>query len=73
MGCKQCQKNRQKALERRRQLMEQKRTRLTAACDQGDQRACRELHDLDAADAYREQNRFRSELHRVRTTTDRPR
>ena len=64
MGCKQCQKNRQRALERRRQLMAAKVERLERGCPEGDQRACRELHNLDAADAYREQNKFRSEHHR---------
>ena len=73
MGCKACQGRRQRALERRRELMAAKVARLEQGCSEGRQRDCRELHNLDAADAYREQNRFRLELHRVRTTTDRPR
>ena len=64
MGCKQCQKNRQRSLERRRQLMEQKRERLTSACEQGDERSCRELHNIGAAEAYRAANQYIPELHR---------
>ena len=64
MGCKACQQKRQKALERRRELMEQKQSRLAEQCDQGDQSACRALHNLQATQAYREQHRYQHEHHR---------
>ena len=64
MGCKQCAKNRQRSLEKRRQLMDQKITRLEASCNQGDDAACRSLAETLQAQEYRETNRFRSELHR---------
>ena len=64
MGCKQCQKNRERSLEKRRQLMAARMAKLEQGCADGDQRACRELYNLNAAAAYREQNRFRAELHR---------
>ena len=64
MACKQCQKNRQRSMEKRRALIEAKRDRLMAACEQGDERSCRELHNLEAAQAYRQDNRYRSEHHR---------
>ena len=63
MGCKQCAKNRQRSLEKRRAMLEAKRERLTAACENGDQGACMELQRLAAAEQYREANRFRSEHH----------
>ena len=69
MACKQCLKNRQRSLERRREIDQQRRARLTEACEAGDQRACRSLHDLDAAAAYRETSRYRSEHHRRRDQT----
>ena len=66
MGCKQCAKNRQRSLEKRRALLEAKRERLTAACDNGDQRACMELKRIAAAEHYREANRFGPEHHMQR-------
>jgi len=63
MSCKQCTKNRQRSLEKRRALLEAKRERLTAACEKGDLRGCMELQRLAAAEHYREANRFRSEHH----------
>ena len=52
MGCKRCAENRKRSLEKRRELMAQRRSKLETACAQGDQRACRELHNLDTADHY---------------------
>ena len=66
MGCKQCAKNRQRSLEKRRAMLEAKRERLTAECEKGDQRACMELQRIAAAEHYREANRFRSEHHMQR-------
>ena len=63
MSCKQCTKNRQRSLEKRRALLEAKRERLTVACDNEDQGACVELQRLAAAEQYRETNRYRSEHH----------
>ena len=64
MGCKQCQRNLQRALEKRRQLMDQRISRLGASCNQGDQRSCMELQDLYEAERYRRTNRYKPEPHR---------
>ena len=64
MGCKQCQRNRQRALEKRRLIDQQRRQRLAEACTRGDQKSCMELQRIEAAQAYREDNRYRSEHHR---------
>ena len=64
MGCKQCQRNRQRALEKRRLLDQRKRQTLAEACMAGDQKSCRELQRLTASDEYRATNRYRSEHHR---------
>ena len=66
MGCKQCTRNRQRAAEKRLRMLEQKRDRLVAACNEGDQGACMELQRLAAAEEYRESNRYRSEHWRKR-------
>ena len=64
MSCKRCAEKRQRSLEKRRELMKKKYERLMAACQQGDERSCRELHNLNAAERYRETSRFKSEHHR---------
>ena len=64
MGCKQCAKNRQRALEKRRLIDQRKRHTLAEACMAGDQNSCRELQRLTASDEYRATNRFRSEHHK---------
>ena len=64
MGCKQCQKNRQRALEKRRLIDQQKRQRLAEACMRGDEMSCRTLQQLEQAQAYRADNKYRSEHHR---------
>ena len=64
MGCKQCQKNRQWALEKRRLIDQQKRQRLAEACMRGDQMSCKTLQQMEAVEAYRTDNKYRSELHR---------
>lgn len=67
MGCKQCAKNRQRSLEKRRQLRDQKISRLEASCDQGDRRSCMTLQHLLGLEDYRRTNQYRSELHRRAT------
>ena len=64
MGCKQCQRNRQRALEKRRLIDQRKRQTLAEACMAGDQRSCYELQRLTASEEYRATNRFRHEHHR---------
>ena len=64
MGCKQCQKNRERALARRKQLRDAKVARLTKGCDAGDANACRTLRSLLGSEKYDRENKFRSELHR---------
>lgn len=64
MGCRQCQRNRQRALEKRRLIDQKKRERLAEACMAGDQNSCRELQHLTASEEYRATNRYRSEHHR---------
>ena len=53
MPCKQCQRNRQRALEKRRLIDQQKRQTLAEVCMAGDQKSCRELQQLTASDEYR--------------------
>jgi len=69
MACKQCAKNRQRSLERRREILQKRQERLTEACEQGDQLACRTLAELQAAQQYRQQHRYQHEHHR-RAATD---
>lgn len=64
MGCKQCARNRQRSLEKRRLIDQRKRQTLAEACMAGDQNSCRELQQLTASDEYRAINRFRHEHHR---------
>ena len=64
MGCKQCQRNRQRALEKRRLIDQHRRQRLAEACTRGDERSCIELQRMQAAEEYRQQNKYRSEHHR---------
>ena len=64
MACKQCQKNRQRALEKRRLIDQQRRQRLAEACTRGDKRSCIELQRMHTAEEYRQQNKYRSEHHR---------
>ena len=64
MGCKQCQKNRQRALEKRRLIDQQKRQRLAEACMRGDEMSCKTLQEYEAAQAYRADNKYRPEMHR---------
>jgi len=64
MGCRQCQRNRQRALEKRRLIDQRKRQTLAEACMAGDQNSCRELQRLTASEEYRALNRFRSEHHK---------
>lgn len=64
MGCKQCQKNRERTLTRRRELMAQKMARLEQSCSKGDQRSCLSLQQMMAMEANRGAGKFRSELHR---------
>lgn len=64
MGCKQCQKNRQRSLEKRRLIDQQKRECLAEACMRGDERSCKTLQEMEAAQAYRADNKYCPELHR---------
>ena len=64
MACKQCQANKRRSLEKRREMLQKRQERLTAACEQGDELACRTLHELNAAEQYRQEHRYRSEHHR---------
>ena len=65
MGCRQCQKNHERTLTRRQQLMAAKVDRLKAAFSEGDQRSCMALQQMMLAmDANRGAGKFRSELHR---------
>ena len=67
MGCKQCQRNRQRALEKRRLIDQRKRQTLAEACVAGDQASCHELERMKASEAYRA-DKFRSEHHRRAAT-----
>lgn len=69
MGCKQCQRNRQRALEKRRLIDQRRRQALAESCVNGDQRACAELEAMRQAQEYRAANRFRSE-HHLRTPSN---
>ena len=64
MPCEACLRNKKRQLEARRKMLAQRQAKLEAACADGDELACRTLAELNAAQAYREQNRFRGELHR---------
>ena len=64
MGCKQCKLNRQRALEKRRLIDQQRRQRLAEACTRGVQKSCMELQRMEATQAYWEDNRYIPELHR---------
>ena len=68
MPCKQCAKNRQRAFEKRKALMDARHQRLTDACSAGDQGSCMELQRLMDADHYRQANRYRAELHMKRVS-----
>ena len=62
MGCKRCAENRKCSLEKRRELMAQRRrSKLEAASAQGDQRPCRELQCRCSRSLSRDQSiTFRS-------------
>ena len=62
MGCRQCQKNHERTLTRRQQLMAAQVDRLKAACSEGDQRSCMALQQMLAMDANRGAGKFRSDL-----------
>ena len=64
MGCKACEQRRQKDIETRRQIRDEKVARLTKGSDEGDAVACRVLRSLLATEAYNRENKFRSEHHR---------
>ena len=64
MGCKACELRRQKALETRRRVRDEKVARLTEGCDEGDQNACRVLRSILGSEAHDRENKFRSEHHR---------
>ena len=64
MGCRQCQKNHERTLTRRQQLMAAQVDRLKEACSEGDQRSGMALQQMLAMDANRGAGKFRSELHR---------
>ena len=64
MGCKQCAKNRERAMQKRRLIDQQRRQRLAEACTRGDQKSCMELQRMEATQAYRQDNRYIPELHR---------
>ena len=64
MGCRQCQKNHERTLTRRQQLIAAQVDRLKAACSEGDQRSGMALQQMLAMDANRGAGKFRSELHR---------
>ena len=64
MGCKQCQKNRQRVAAKRQQLMERKAWDLQQRCNQGDDASCRTLAEMVQSQEYREAHRYRAELHR---------
>ena len=67
MGCKQCQKNRERVAAKRAQLMERKAWDLQQRCNQGDDAACRTLAEMRQAQEYREIGRYRPELHQKRS------
>ena len=64
MACSQYQKNRQRSLEKPRQLRDQKVQRLTKGYEAGDQRSCMELQNLLQSEQFRAENQFKPELHR---------
>ena len=46
-----------------RLIDQQKRQRLAEACARGDQSSCRILQQMDSLADYRQQNRYRLEMH----------
>ena len=64
MGCKGFERRRQKALETRSWLRDEKIARLTKGCDQGDANACWVLRSRLGTEAYDRKNKFRSGIHR---------
>ena len=64
MACKQCQENKRRSLQKRREMLQKRQERLTAACESGDELACRSLAEVNAAEQYRQQHRFQHEHHR---------
>jgi len=64
MPCKQCVENKRRSLEKRRQMMAQRKAKLEAACEAGDQMSCITLGRMLQAEEYRATNRYRPELHR---------
>ena len=63
MAHKQCRINEEKSLQRRRVILRKRRERLSAACEQGDLLACKTLQELNQAEEYRAQHRYRNEHH----------
>lgn len=59
MPCKQCQRNRQRALEKRRLIDQRTLQTLAEACMAGDRKSCRELQQLTASEEYRATNPYR--------------
>ena len=55
MACKQCQKNRERAMAKARQLRDAKVDRLTKGCEAGNEGACMTLRSLLLSESYREQ------------------
>ena len=62
MGCKQCAKNRERAMQKRRLIDQQRRQRLAEACTEVT-KSCMELQRMEATQAYRQDNRYIPELH----------
>ena len=64
MGCSACQRRRKAALEKRRQLLNQKVQRLTDECNAGNESVCLTLRSVIATENFRRDNQFRPEMHR---------
>ena len=63
MGCQQSTMKRERAMAKARQLRDAKVDRLTKRCEAGNEGACLTLRNLLLSESYREQIRYRPELH----------
>ena len=64
MACESCQRYQQRQIEKRREIQQRKRERLAESCARGDKRSCILLDQMDSLADYRQQNRYRPEMHR---------
>ena len=63
MPCESCQRYQQRQLEKRREIQQRKRERLAEDCVRGDQSSCRILQQMDSLSQYRQNHRYRPEMH----------